>query len=282
MADTTSEFLLPTGSAANKYQVHPLVLFNIFDQFSRRENHEFEVAGTLLGYVNEGVLHITNSFGVPLSKKTQSINKKYEESMRELQLKAGSRELVVGWYSTGTELNSKFTSLYKYYTTITASPIHLLVSTDLRKGLSVKGYTVKPMTVSSKVLGAQFQQVKMNVTANEPEQIAVDLLLKEQKEEHKTNALKEMGSSIKSLEKMNQLINAAKRYVDQVVDGDEKGDEDMGIHLFETLRSAHDMDLEEFNSSFNTALQDNMMASYLANVTRHQLAFTDAIQRTLN
>ena len=69
MATTTPEFLLPTGAAAVKFNVHPLVLFNIFDQYSRSENHDFGVIGTLLGHFKEGVIHVTNSFGVPLTKK---------------------------------------------------------------------------------------------------------------------------------------------------------------------------------------------------------------------
>ena len=53
------------GNKAYLVKVHPLVLFNIVDHFSRRNSDELpRVVGTLLGQYSEGVVNITNSYAV--------------------------------------------------------------------------------------------------------------------------------------------------------------------------------------------------------------------------
>jgi hypothetical protein len=45
-------------------KIQPLIVFNILEHFSRR-NEGYRVIGTLVGYNNDGVIEIKNSFPVP-------------------------------------------------------------------------------------------------------------------------------------------------------------------------------------------------------------------------
>ena len=96
------------------------------------------------------------------------------------------------------------------------------------------------------------------------------------------HAMREMGSSVEALEQLSTLLAAASEYVDKVVSGESQPNTEVGIRLFEMVRASADLDPEEFSQTYNTALQDNLMAAYLANITRHQLVMSDTLQKTLN
>lgn len=52
-------------------RVHPVVIFNILDQFLRRSEGQDRVIGTLLGLNVDGVIEIRNCFPVPHTEGEQ-------------------------------------------------------------------------------------------------------------------------------------------------------------------------------------------------------------------
>jgi hypothetical protein len=81
--------------------VHPVVLFSILDHHSRREEDQDRVIGTLLGYEENGVVFIRNSFPVPHSEgEDVAVKRDYHRNMFELHQKANFREEIVGWLAS--------------------------------------------------------------------------------------------------------------------------------------------------------------------------------------
>ena len=72
MADS-SLFLDVGNDAPPEYKLHPVVLFSILDHYSRRNDTQNRVIGTLLGQKNGDVIEVTNCFPVPHTESEQVI-----------------------------------------------------------------------------------------------------------------------------------------------------------------------------------------------------------------
>lgn len=83
--------------------VHPVVLFSIVDHYSRREEGQERVIGTLLGTVNGSKVEICSCFSVPHTDTEQQVtlNTDFHTTMLALQQRVDPGLRVVGWYSTG-------------------------------------------------------------------------------------------------------------------------------------------------------------------------------------
>ena len=59
-------------------KVHPVVLFNILDHYTRRNEGQDRVIGTLLGSVNsDGSVEVKNSFPVPHTESIEQVLPKH-------------------------------------------------------------------------------------------------------------------------------------------------------------------------------------------------------------
>jgi len=83
-------------------EVHPVVLFSIVDHFSRREEGQGRVIGTLLGKVHGNKVEVCSCFPVPHTELEEvSINTDFHATMLALNQRVEPDHQVVGWYSTG-------------------------------------------------------------------------------------------------------------------------------------------------------------------------------------
>ncbi len=68
------------------------------------------------------------------------------------------------------------------------------------------------------------------------------------------------------------MVEVAAEYVDQVVAGTVKADDETGRRIADTLASVPRIRPEVFDKIFNDGLQDLLMVAYLASLTKSQLA----------
>merc|ERR1712050_623712 len=113
--------------------------------YVRRPEGAKRTIGTLLGWISEGsVLDITDSFPV-VHKDTDDgavlMDQDYHKQMLALRQKVSPRETVVGWFSTGDEINATSAVIHNFYlskdsaftaTVVLPGPVHLLVDTAMQ------------------------------------------------------------------------------------------------------------------------------------------------------
>ena len=97
--------------------VEPVVLFSIVDHYSRRDEGQDFVIGTLLGTEENGVVTICSSFPVPHTEVEDQIalNTDFHATMLALQLRVEPKQTVVGWYCTGEHVNENTTLFHQFY-----------------------------------------------------------------------------------------------------------------------------------------------------------------------
>jgi translation initiation factor 3 subunit F len=274
-------------SAALRVQVHPVVLLAILDHHTRRNEQQERVFGTLLGFVNEAdTIEVRNSFPVPCveSEDQVMVDMHFHHTLAELHQRVNRKEQIVGWYATGPVVNDNSVLVHSFYTNQCAQPVHLQVDTALTDAkLGIKAYVSNPAALAAKEeeaqsLNSQFVEVKVDIKTSESERIGVDTLIKATKGKpvlESSSLASDLEGLDESFRQLLEMIGAAERYVESVVDGTIQGDEKIGRHLFDTVTCVPQIEPEVFEKMFSSSVNDLLMVVYLANLTKVQLSFLD-------
>jgi len=272
-------------------RVQPLVIFNILDHFTRRsegESTESRVIGTLLGYNNDGVLEVRNSFPVPHSEGEEQlgVDMQFHKEMLKLHHQIAPKEVILGWYSTGSELNQKSALIHSFYTKeigAGSNPVHITVDTNLTNfHMSIKGFVNNSVTLQEgKELGYQFLPVPLELESFDEERVAVDALNKGRVSGGHGMITSDLDNLEASVHKVHELLENVSAYVKSVQEGKISGDNNIGRFLMDALSSLPKLDAGALESMFTNSLQDLLLVVYLANLTRTQLALAEKLQKVV-
>ncbi|KIJ56987.1 hypothetical protein M422DRAFT_23122 [Sphaerobolus stellatus SS14] len=259
--------------------VHPVALFAILDHYLRRKDSQERVIGTLLGTrTDNGEVEIKNAFAVLHSETAEqvAVDMDYHRTMYELHHKVNPRETIVGWYSTGSNLNTYSALIQNFYSQDTAphQAIHLAVDTGAQEGEQpgVKAYISSPVGVHPKPENAVFVPVPCELRFQESERSGLDLLAKAAASKSPISLESDLVTLEASLQEVASMVDRVLEYVRSVLSGEVQGDVVVGRYLLNTLSTTTaGMEKDKLEALFNAHLQDTLMVSYLANLVRGQV-----------
>jgi translation initiation factor 3 subunit F len=276
-----SSLYLATSSQV-QVKVQPVVIFSILDHFIRRNDEsQTRVIGTLLGTNIDGVIEVKSCFPV-IHSETDSVwlDEDYHHNMLTLHQKASPKEMLVGWYATGVEIDEVSTILHEFYANETTTPILLTVDTTLTNNtMAIKAFTSTNITFGEKSVGYQFLPLPCEIRTLDTDKIGVDVLIKAK------NNPKLVVSSLEnietSVEKLISLIDTIYEYVNKVLEGKVVPSNNIGRFLAGAVAALPKFDRDTMDKIFNANLQDLLMVVYLANLTRTQLSLAEKLQRVV-
>jgi len=275
-----SEPLSVCGTAPTA-KVHPVVLFNILDHYTRRNEGQDRVIGTLLGSVNsDGSVEVKNSFPVPHTESSEqvAVDMEFHRTMYDLHHRVNPKETIVGWYATGDSITDHSVYIHEFFAREAANPIHLIVDTALTNHkIDTKAYVSIPLMIDEKVLGAQFQRIRLETKTHEAERIAVNHLARAEfqaKSPALTTGLETLETSIV---KLLEMLDIAQEHVQSVLANKSEPDHKLGRLLAEAVSTIPRIDADAFEKMFNSSLQDLLMVVYLGSLTRTQLALAQKL-----
>ncbi|KAG6910987.1 hypothetical protein DXG01_006041 [Tephrocybe rancida] len=280
-----------TTSAANapraptSVTVHPVALFTILDHYLRRGDNQDRVIGTLLGTRTDTEIEVKSSFAVLHSETSEqvAVDMEYHRTMYELHHKANPKEVIVGWYSTGSNLNTYSALIQNFYTQETApnQAVHLAINTGVEEGetAGVAAYVSSPVGVFPKPENCVFVPVPVEIRFHDAERSGLDLLTKTAASSNATTnqPVSDLEILEQSIHSVQSMLDRVLTYVQAVLSGEVKGDPAIGRYLMDTLGASTD-DLNK--GGFNASLQDTLMISYLANLVRSQAEVSSRLALT--
>lgn len=285
------------NGAPQSVRVHPVVLFSILDHYTRRpeQQEDGRVIGTLLGWVTDKHVEIVNSFAVPHSEKADevAVGQNYNRTMYSLHQRVNKREQVVGWYATsigGVSIVDSSSLIHDFYSHECDNPVHLTVDTSLTNDtVSVRAFVSAPLQISGTDVANVFQQLKVQMEANEAERICIDRMLRGPQMADDPadgdDALASVSSDAlaleKSMERLLEMLEKASDFVDGVVSGEVAADDQLGRYIADALAVVPRIRPEVFDKIFNGHLQDLLMVSYLSNLTKTQLDIATKLHSAL-
>ncbi|KAI0027592.1 Mov34-domain-containing protein, partial [Vararia minispora EC-137] len=256
--------------APTAVKIHPAALFSILDHYLRRTDAQERVIGTLVGTRTDGgdTIDVRGAFAVLHSETDEqvAVDMDYHRAMYELSQRVNPKDAIVGWYSTGSNLNTYSALIQNFYSqeTAPAQAIHVSVDTGAVEGEEpgVKAYISSPVGVNPKPENAVFVPIPVELRFNQAERSGMQLLTSD-------TPLPATDLSIleSSLESVIDMLDRVLTYVRAVLAGEKQGDAAIGRYLMDAFGAgAEDMEKGGFASS----LQDTLMMSYLANLARAQ------------
>ncbi|KAG8926654.1 hypothetical protein FRC03_007673 [Tulasnella sp. 419] len=287
---SSAVFLQPPSTATSQGRpltvtLHPAALFSILDHYLRRTTptSQQRVIGTLLGTRNESnEIEIKNSFAVLHSETDEqvAVDMDYHRGVYELFQKVNSKEVIVGWYSTGGSLDTYSALIQNFYSQETAPhpSIHIVVNTGTQEPgeLGVKAYVSSPVGVHPKPENCTFIPVPVELRFHDAERSGVNLLASASSPV--STSKNELDLLEKSIRDVIEMIDRVLSYVQSVTSGQTKGDERVGRYLLDTLsENVHGLEKGRLETLFNSHLQDTLMVSYLSNLVRSQVEISSRL-----
>eukprot|EP00252_Welwitschia_mirabilis_P017552 TRINITY_DN38870_c0_g1_i1.p1 TRINITY_DN38870_c0_g1~~TRINITY_DN38870_c0_g1_i1.p1 ORF type:complete len:281 (+),score=38.16 TRINITY_DN38870_c0_g1_i1:142-984(+) len=261
---------VPTG------RLHPTVVFNICDSYVRRHDQSERVIGTLLGTVSaDGTIDIRNSYSVPHTESSDQValDIDYHRNMFELHQKVNPKEVIIGWYSTGSGVTGSSALIQDFYSREAPNPVHLTIDTSFQSDRLIKAYISRTLSLGDRQLAAEFHEIPLDLRMVEAERVGYDILTK--------TAVDKLPNDLEGLEATMQglytLIDEVLKYVDDAVQGHVAPDNTIGRYLMDTVAMIPKMSPEAFDKLFNESIQDLLLVNYLGGLTRAQLALAEKL-----
>lgn len=273
-------------------RVHPVAVLKILDAYVRRKQGDSRVIGTLVGWISEGsIVDVTDSF--PVVHKDQDDNvlmdQNYHKDMLQLRQKWSPRETVVGWFSTGNEIQTSSAIVHNFYctkesqftaTAVLPGPVHLLVDTSMqRECLGVKAFVNVRTVVADNLL--QFHELPLKINTSAAERSGIRQLM------HARRAARDAESTAADLNSMDgfegglkellALFRRVREYVQAVRSKKIEGDVDVGRGLTAALCAEPIIDASAVEQLCHNSLQDALMVVYLSNVAKTQIAIAEKV-----
>ncbi|KAJ6515543.1 JAB1/Mov34/MPN/PAD-1 ubiquitin protease-domain-containing protein [Mycena sanguinolenta] len=287
----------PIPRTPTSITIHPVALFSILDHYLRRNDEQPRVIGTLLGTrsPDNTQIHVRSSFAVLHSENEEqvAVDMEYHRTMYELHNRVTPKETIVGWYSTGSNLNTYSALIQNFYSQETAphQAIHVALNTGAEEGeeAGVQAYVSSPVGVFPKPENCIFVPVPVRLQFQDTERSGLDLLTQTALSPNSTTAqpVTSIANLDAALNTVSQMIDRVLAYVRQVLAGEVEGDKALGRYLMDTLGVAAIGEKGGEDKAFNASLQvrflvsvfcstaemcaqDTLMISYLANLVRAQ------------
>eukprot|EP01018_Ginkgo_biloba_P036023 Gb_36251 [translate_table: standard] len=268
---------LPLPSTSLSAKLHPTVLFNICDSYVRRNDQSDRVIGTLLGSVSsDGIVDIRNSYSVPHNESSDqvAVDIDYHRTMFELHQRVNSKEVIIGWYSTGAGVSGSSALIQDFYAREVTNPVHLTVDTKFQnEEATIKAYVSTTLSLGDRQLAAQFHEIPLDLRMVEAERVGFDVLKKAMVDKL-PNDLEGLEAS---MERLLALIDDVFKYVDDVVQGRIVPDNNVGRYLADTIAAVPKISPDAFDKLFNDSVQDLLLVIYLAGLTRTQLSLAEKL-----
>jgi len=168
-------------------------------------------------------------------------------------------------------------------------PVHVTV--DLQREnvrVVVSGHVGISLTLGQTV-GSLFYPIEATISGDETEKLALEMLSRaagtvsapSTSGAHSATTdgvvLAELGHVDGALRRLAEQLRALQRHASRIANGDIESDAKLGTALFDAVQAMPSVEPATFDRLFNNGVQDLLMVSYLAKLSRAQLALAQSI-----
>ncbi|KAJ4872971.1 COP9 signalosome complex subunit 6b [Raphanus sativus] len=289
--------MAPSSSSGLTFKLHPLVMLNISDHFTRvntqlnppssscatRNIHtttkvgatspqNVRVYGCVFGAQRGRTVEIFNSFELVFDPKSDSLDRSFLEKKQELYQKVFPGFYILGWYSTGRDAVESDMHIHKALMDINESPVYVLLNPAInhaQKDLPVTIYESEFHVIDG-IAQPIFVNASYTIETVEAERISVDHVA-HLKPSDGGSAATQLAAHLTGIHSAIKMLNSRIRVLFQYLVAMQKGDIPcdnsllrQASSLLRSLPAAHS---EKFDDKFLMEYNDKLLMSYLAMIT---------------
>lgn len=287
-------------------KVSPLVLLSVVDHYNRvAKDSKKRVVGVILGDNTSDEIKVTNSYAIPFEEdeKTPSVwflDHNFIESMGEMFKKINAKEKLIGWYHSGPKLRPSDLKINDVFKKYTANPLLLIVDVQPREvGIPTDAYfAVDDIKNDGSAAEKTFVHVPSLIEAEEAEEIGVEHLLRDIRDQAAGNLSLRVTETYKSLLGLHQKLRDIATYLDKVyhrqlpINHTILGKLQNVFNLLPNLSNVSTTSLgnedssglkssNELSTAFNIKTNDELMMVYISTLVRAIIAFHDLIENKI-
>ena len=244
------------------------------------------VVGVLLGEQRKGRLDVTSSFAVPFEEDDGEngiwfLDHSYLENMYRMSKKISAKEKIVGWYSTGPKLRESDIDIHELFYAYAPEPVLVIVDVRAENANIPTSAFAAQIEVKEDVTEKQqktFVHVPNSIEAFEAEEIGVEHLLRDVKDNTVSTLSTKVSEKLQSMRGLKASLEEIKSYMDKVVDGSLPMNHEIMGHLQNAFNLLPNLNLEEYVRGFNVSSNDAMLVIYLSSLIRSVIALHDLIK----
>lgn len=297
------------GYISQSVTVSPLVLLSVADHFDRvARDTTKRVVGVLLGDHASDKIKVTNSFAIPFEEDEKDssvwfLDHNYIEAMSEMFKKINAKEKLIGWYHSGPKLRASDLKINDVFKRYTSNPLLVIVDVQPRSvGIPTDAYfAVDDIKHDGSKAERTFVHIPSLIEAEEAEEIGVEHLLRDIRDQAAGNLSIRVTETYKSLLGLHQKLREISSYLEKVHIGDmpinhfilgklqnvfnllprilcdELAGQATGASVSEYPKQSRD----PLSSAFLVKSNDQMMMIYVSTLVRSIIAFHDLIENKL-
>jgi len=268
---------------ADKIILHPLVVVNIADHFTRSaiQNGQDKAIGIILGSINKEILHIVDCIEVSFEQSKDEVKLAFHDFEEDFKLhkEAYPKNEVIGWYCTGArpeEVHSNaFRSISSWHESrkgnrITKEFLFLLMNPNAKMSDDAL-----PITLYNEKMDPR----KYRIQSDTAETVAVVHCAQESVEQKKGSKLIHHYENVhRGLKMMRDRLKVLHDYVQAC----KKKKIRPNIKILRQIKGVCNrlptMQTSQFKSEFKGEYNDALLVSYLSSVTENSTSMGAIVQ----
>ncbi|KAJ2411961.1 proteasome regulatory particle subunit [Coemansia sp. RSA 2530] len=269
--------------------VHPLVLLSVVDHYNRvAKNTKKRIVGVLLGQVEGNTVNVANSFAVPFEEDEKNpavwfLDHNYVDTMREMFKKVNAKERLVGWYHNGPKLRSSDLQINELFKKYTPNPVLVVIDVQPKAiGLPTNAYfAVEEIHDDGTAATKTFEHVSSEIGAEEAEEIGVEHLLRDIKDNTIGTLATRVTHQLTSLRGLAERLADIRSYLEQVLDNKLPVNSEIIQNLQDIFNLLPNLTIPDDSSAFTVQTNDEYALIYVSSMARAIIALHDLINNKI-
>ncbi|KAJ3193872.1 proteasome regulatory particle subunit [Irineochytrium annulatum] len=194
-----------------------------------------------------------------------------------------AREKMVGWYHTGPKLRASDLEINELFKRFTPNPILVIIDVKPKDlGLPTEAYfAVEEIhdvgALDGTATTRTFNHVPSSIEAEEAEEIGVEHLLRDIKDNAVGTLSTQVTDQLNSLKGLEQRLDDIREYLDKVVSGQLPVNYQIVYNLQDIFNLLPNLEIEESVRAFAVKSNDELLVIYLSSLTRAVIALHNLI-----
>ncbi|KAJ4811123.1 hypothetical protein LUZ62_023689 [Rhynchospora pubera] len=298
-----------SSSSGITFKLHPLVIVNISDHYTRLKAqtlHSGEssscappsnggtagsalsapprVFGCVIGVQRGRTVEIFNSFELLFDSKTHTLDRAFLEKKQELYKKVFPTFYILGWYSTGSDVEEADMLIHRSLMDINENPIYVLLNPAIihsQKDLPISIYETELHVIDGNPQ-LIFVKSSYNIETVEAERISVDHVA-HLKPSDGGSAATQLAAHLTGIHSAIKMLNSRVRVLHQYLVAMQRGeiplDNSLLRQVLSLLRRLPAIESEKFQDEFLMEFNDTLLMTYLAMFTNCTGTMNDVVEK---
>ncbi|XP_073526073.1 uncharacterized protein [Phyllobates terribilis] len=284
-----------SSSSGLTFKLHPLVILNISDHYTRvktQTQHAEDsplptpprVFGCVIGVQKGRTVEIFNSFELLYDQDTQSLDRPFLEKKQELYKKVFPQFYVLGWYSTGSDAHESDMQIHKALMDINESPLYVLLNPAVNHAQKDLPVTIfeSELHVIEGVPQIIFVRSSYNIETVEAERISVDHVA-HLKPADGGSAATQLAAHLSGIHSAIKMLNSRIKVLHQYLLAMQKGsvptESSLLRQVSSLLRRLPAIESHKFQDEFLMEYNDTLLITYLASLTNCTSSINELVDK---